>query len=334
MSDSEKEASETVSGLTSEDKDRVSTFKEDELSHRTRKGYQYKWNLFEEEFCEARGAQSLPADPKLVAAYLTKRAEQWSTSTVQRDYLSISWKHRAAGCDDPTNSQEVSQVMKAIHQRADPDEGIGKRKALLTKHIKSMVDSLPLETPSADSGVWEEAMYLRGLRNRALIVIGYAGALRATELAEIRMEDIALKSRGAEVHIPDTKTEPRVVGISYGEESRYCPVRSLEAWIEAASISSGPIFRRVHNSTRIVDHSIHRKTVWKVVVDAAEEAGIDPDQVGAHSLRRGHITQGALNGVSLERLRRHAGHKDPATTAEYIQDACRMEQETSQELGL
>lgn len=332
MSHSDKMNSE--SSITPEDEDRVMDYKKDQLSPRSKQVYQYSWDRFANQFCEERGAEALPAAPKLVAAYLTARAQEWTTSTVQRDCLSISWKHRTNGCDDPTNSREVSRVMKAIHQRADPDEGVGKRKPLLTKHIKAMIDSLPLRTPSDGDGIWEKAAYRRALRNRALILVGYAGALRASEIAEVRMEDITPRSGGMEVRIPDTKTTPRVVGVSRGKDGRYCPVRSLRAWTEAVDIGSGPIFRRVHNSAELGTCAIHRKTVWRVVVDAAEDAGIAPEQVGAHSLRRGHLTQAALNGVSLERLRRHAGHASPATTAEYVQDARRMEQETSQELGL
>jgi integrase len=332
MPHSDKMSSE--SSITPEDEDRVMDYKKDQLSPRSQETYQYSWDLFEEEFCEERGAQALPADSRLVAAYLAKRAEQWTTSTVQRDYLAISWKHRINNFDDPTNSRDVSRVMKGVHQRADPDEGTGKRKPLLTKHIKDIIASLPLDPASAEEGTWAVAMYRRALRNRALILIGYAGAFRASEVAEVRVEDITPKSGGVEIRIPDTKTTPRVVGISRGEDDRYCPVRSLRVWTEAVDIDSGPVFRRVYNSAELATCAIHRKTVWRVVVDAAEDAGIDPEQVGAHSLRRGHLTQAALNGVSLERLRRHAGHKDPGTTAEYIQDARRMDQETSQELGL
>lgn len=301
---------------------------------RTLQTYSYKWGTYK-DFCEDRNALALPSPPKVVSAYLLHRSKTLTTQTVQGDRLAIGWKHRSAGHEDPTNSHLVSRAMQVVHQRADPNEGNGQMHALLTADIRDMVDSLSLEAPSDEDGVWEKAMYLRALRDRSLILLGYGAALRASELAGVRVEDFDFNERGMEVHIPDSKTTPRTVGVSFASDARYCPVRSLKEWRSSVGITAGPIYRRVHNSAEIVDYEIDRRTVWRVVKGTAKDIGLDhADRVGAHSLRRGHATQAALSGVSLERLRRQLGHQDPATTARYIQDARRMKEETSQELGL
>jgi integrase len=225
--------------------------------------------------------------------------------------------------------------MKAIHQRANSNEGPGPMHPLLTEDIKEMIDSLSLEGPSDEDGVWEKAMHLRAQRDQALILLGYAAALRASELAKVQVTDFGFNQQGMEVHIEETKTSPRTVGVGFSKDVRYCAVRSLKKWTNSAEITSGPVFRRVFNSARIADREIDRRTVWRVIKGAAKDANVDKaDEVGAHSVRRGHATQAVLNGVSLERLQKQLGHKDPATTSKYVRDARRMQEETSQDLGL
>lgn len=312
----------------------ISGLLDESFATRTLKTYGYKWNRYS-DYCEDQGVQALPSHPGVVSAYLLTRSKKWTTQTVQGDRLAISWKHRSSGYDDPTDNQLVSRTMRAVHQRADPNEGSGKMHALLTEDIKKMIDSLLLDAPS-NEGVWEKAMRLRALRDQALILLGFAAALRASEIAGVQAKDFEFNQEGMELHLSDTKTNvPRIIGVSRVEDVRYCPVRSLKRWTSSADITSGPVFRRVHNSAQLGDHEIDRRTVWRIIKGTAKDAEIDDaDQVGAHSVRRGHATQAALNDVPLERLRRQLGHKDPATTAGYIQDARRMQEETSQELGL
>ncbi len=115
-------------------------------------------------------------------------------------------------------------------------------------------------------------------------------------------------------------------------------MRALGEWTGAAGIEEGPIFRAVPRSAKIATgeeaEPITGKTVRNVIGDAAEDASLDPERMAGHSLRRGHITQGALNGAGLDRLMKQAGHADPRTTAEYVEDAKRMETNTSRDLGL
>ena len=201
-----------------------------------------------------------------------------------------------------------------------------------------MVDALPLEEPGEGAGPAVRATYLRALRDRAIILVGYAGAFRRGELAQIEAEDVTLNADGMEIHVPKTKTEPRTVGINFARTVEFCPVRTLQEWKSAADIEDGPLFRAVPRSAEIASDEaadpITGKTVRNVLGDAAEATGLDRDTVAGHSLRRGHLTQGALNGAELNRLMKQAGHADPRTTAGYVEDAKRMETNTSRDLGL
>lgn len=340
MAESEPEGdptSESLNGLTSKDKKRISEYAEHTLHPRTRRQYERVWGYFA-EFCEERGVSPLPATPEIIAAYLADRAQDLAAVTVSKDVYVISWKHKQKGLRDTTLAPEVQTVLKGIRRTADPDEGYGKRKALLTEEIRAVIRALPLEEPSSEVGPKERAKYLRALRNRALFLVGYAGGFRASELIAIRMGDIALNESGMDVHVPEAKTGPRDTGISYATDPDLCPVRSLHAWVEAVGIKAGPVFRRVRHSAEVppddTANPIDYSTLWREINIATEAADIDSDQVGPHSLRRGHVTQAKLNGADMDRIRRHVGHKHLKDTAGYVEDVNRMKTNTSRDLGL
>jgi integrase len=327
------------SGVTTEDARRMGELAEEDRRPSTRRVYRSKWRGFL-RFCDERDAEPLPARPEVVGAYLSKRADEVSLSTIRQDVAAIRWMHERHGAEDPTDHAGVSRILDGINQTSD--RAPEKKQAVLTKHVRAMVDTLPLEEPQSDSsgepGPAARAAYLRALRDRSIILVGYAGAFRRGELARIREEDVSLNPDGMEIHVPKTKTEPRTVGINFARNADFCPVRTLREWMNAAGIKEGPIFRAVPRSAEIAPDDeaepVSGKTVRNVIGDAAEAAGLDRDTVAGHSLRRGHLTQGALNGAELNRLMKQAGHVDPRTTAGYVEDAKRMETNTSRDLGL
>jgi len=205
-----------------------------------------------------------------------------------------------------------------------------------------MVQAIRTPAPSPDAGPEAVAGYLRSLRDRALLLLGYAAALRRGELAAVRREHITFNPDGLELSIPRSKTDQEgagaTVGVNYAEASELCPVTAVRTWMGAAEIESGPIFRAVPRSAEIRSDEtadpISGRTVRNAIARAAEAADLDPKDFAGHSLRRGHLTQGAMNGAELHRLQMQARHADPRTTAEYIEDANRMETNTSRHLGL
>lgn len=322
-------------GVTIEDAERITELANEDRRPSTRRVYESKWGLFE-AFCSERGADALPAGEELVAAYLSKRSEEVSLSTIRQDVAAIRWMHERHGAEDPTDGAGVSRVLDGINQTSDTTPV--KKQAVLTEHVRAMVDALPTEAPEEGAGPAARARWLRALRDRALILVGYAGAFRRVELARIRAEDVTLNADGMEVHVPKAKTEPRTVGINFSRNADFCPVRTLQEWRKAAGIDEGPIFRAVPRSAEIAPDGeadpITGKAVRNAIGRAAEATGLDRDAVAGHSLRRGHLTQGALNGAGLNRLMKQAGHTDPRTTAGYVEDARRMKTNTSRDLGL
>lgn len=340
MSESEfdgKSVPEYSDEISSEDRERISKYIEHTLAPETRKSYEAVWDLFA-RFCEERDLSPLPAVPQVVAAYLTKRAQDLTAGTVSKDSRIISWKHEQEGLRDPTVATNVRKVLKGIRQCSDPEKGYGQRQPLLTEEIRDIVRALPLRKPPAESGPMRFAEYLRGLRDRALVLLGFASAFRASELIAVRMEHVTFNEAGVDIHLPEAKTGPRSTGISYAMNDDFCPVQSLCRWTEAANIEDGTLFRGVGHDAEIAPDSeakpIDYSTLWRITKKTAEAAGIDSDQIGPHSLRRGHVTQAKLNGADLDRIRRHVGHKNLQSTFEYIGDVARMETNTSQDLGL
>ncbi|PQJ26764.1 hypothetical protein BSZ35_19135 [Salinibacter sp. 10B] len=326
---------ELPAGVSAEDARRMGELANEDRRPSTRRVYRSKWRGFV-SFCDERDAEPLPASPEMVGNYLSKRAEEVSLSTIRQDVAAIRWMHERHGAEDPTDHAGVGRILDGINQTSDRTPK--KKQAVLTKHVRAMVETLPLEEPDEDAGPAARATYFRALRDRAIILVGYAGAFRRAELATIDAEDVSLNADGMEVHVPKTKTEPRTIGINFARNADFCPVRTLREWLNAAGIEEGPVFRAVPRSAEIAADeqakAITGKTVRNVIGDAAEAAGLDRKTVAGHSLRRGHLTQGALNGAELNRLMKQAGHADPRTTAEYVEDTKRMETNTSRDLGL
>jgi integrase len=329
--------------------DVLDRFAQEPVADSTRRVYRRHWRAFA-EWCAAEGRPALPATSETVRAYaIAEGARGLSPSTIRGRLAAVRFVHRAEGEPDPTAGREVENTVKNLTRQVEaPPEP---KKALSSDDVADMVRALP-GAPS-DGGASEEgtggtpagspeARRLRGVRDRALILVGYAAALRRSELAGMTPAHLTFDSEGFEVFIPkskgDQEGEGQTVAVRRGQSVDLCPKRALQRWIEAAGIEAGPVFRRVRNDGTFAPDGRAKPLSGQAVADAikraAKGAGLDPEKVSGHSLRRGHITTAARNGADLAALQRQARHEDPKTTAEYIEDARRMETSTSQHLGL
>jgi site-specific recombinase XerD len=156
---------------------------------------------------------------------------------------------------------------------------------------------------------------LAGVRDRALLLLGFAGAFRRSELVALDVADLSFTARGVEVTIRRSKTDQegagRVVAIPLGSQAETCPVRSLRAWLEAAGIEAGSIFRAVNRWGRVGGRLADRDVAC-TVKRAAERAGLDPAAFSGHSLRAGLATSAALAGKSDRAIMATTGHKSRA----------------------
>jgi integrase len=148
-----------------------------------------------------------------------------SLSTVRQDIAAIRWMHSRHGCDDPTQHAGVQRILDGINQTKRGD-GRKPKRAVLTKHVRAMVEAVRTDDSGTDAGCVARNRYLRGLRDAALLLVGYAGAMRRSGLASITFDDLTLNEQGVEVHLLKTKTESRTVGINRAETPDFCPVRA------------------------------------------------------------------------------------------------------------
>jgi integrase len=200
----------------------------------------------------------------------------------------------------------VSETLKGIRRSiGTAQEG---KAPLLTSDIRRIVASCP--------------QTLSGLRDRALILVGFAGAFRRSELASIDLAHLSFTEDGLIIDLRRSKTDQeasgRKVGIPFGKEEETCPVRALRRWLAEAGITAGAVFRGVNRHGKLSRRGLHKDCVGWIVKRAASRASLKPEPLGGHSLRAGCVTQAAMNGVSERDIMRQTGHKSAEMLARYI----------------
>jgi integrase len=303
-------------------------YHEKALSENIRKAYWRGWEDFA-QFCDERGFPLMPSTEQAVVLFLTERARRLRPSTLNQRLSAIQHVHDQRDEDSPTRSKAVRNVMRGI--RRDEDNSPRQAKPLLTADVKAMVGALPTDSD-------RRPKRLRALRDRALILIGFAGALRRSELAALRREDVEERSDGLLVTIPESKTDQEGKGQQVAIRrvgGDYCPPGALKTWTEAAGIESGPLFRGVRQNGELRPNAVTGKTVGAVVRGAAERCGLaDTGRITGHSLRAGHITQASKAGVPDGLIQAHSRHKSDRAFREYVRPQKLLENTSSAHLGL
>jgi integrase len=274
-------------------------------SKSTHRAYASDWRDFE-SWCATHRQTSLPADPGTVAAYLSSLATTGKSkaSTLRRRCAAIAYRHRAAGHDSPASHPGVKETLAGIVRTIG---AAPRKKAALT------VDMLAKAARRIPGD-------LHGLRDRALILLGFAAALRRSELVGLDVEDIQRHPKGLVVTIRRSKTdqtgEGRIKAIPRGRRLKV--IEALDAWLAAARIASGPIFRAERAGT-VSGERLCDRQVARIVKKRAREIGLDPALFAGHSLRSGFITSADEYDAPLEKTAAHAGHAKLDTTRGYIQ---------------
>jgi integrase len=290
----------------------------------TLRAYMSDWLQFE-NWCRLHRLQSLPASPETVALYIADIASNHAVATITRRLCSITERHRASGfANSPANAHHlvVSETMKGI-RRVFGTVQKGKS-PLLTADIRKIVSKCPRGT--------------RGGRDKLLILIGFAGAFRRSELAHMRIQDLTIYKDGLVIELPRSKTdqlgEGREVGIPRCGKRATCPVRALEHWLSSSGISMGPLLRPVSKNGRVLVRGLHPDSIGLIIKRAAARAGMDTRSIAGHSLRAGCVTQAAKNGVPDRQIMKQTGHKSVAMLQRYIRDLKIPEQNAAARLGI
>jgi site-specific recombinase XerD len=278
-------------------------------------------------WCAKHGLEPLPAAAATVAAYLTDHADQLATSTLQRRLYALSALHRAGGFDSPADAPEVQAVwsgIKRTHRMAPAQKA-----PTLTKVIAAMVE--PLGERRID------------VRDRALLLMGFAGAFRRSELVALNVEDITDTDDGLRIAVrrskADQEGEGDAVGLPYGSNPATCPVRAWRAWLEVSEITEGPAFRAItrHDNAarpRIGSRRLSTDAVAIIVKERAKAAGFDRTTFAAHSLRAGFATEAFRQGVPELSVMRHGRWKSSASMRGYIREGTLWSDNAAAKLGL
>lgn len=259
-------------------------------------------------WCTARALPSCPAAPETLAVFLADEARRSvKPSTLSRRLAAIRYAHVAAKLDPPTNAEEVRHVLRGIRRSVGTAPT---RKAPATAEcVAAMVSHCPKT--------------LAGVRDRALLLLGFGGAFRRSELAALDVVDLAEGPEGLRVTVRHSKTDQEgagaVVPVTRGAHA--CPVKAVRTWLTAAAITSGPVFRPVSKEGRARDARLTPYSVGEIVKAYAARAGYDPATFGGHSLRAGFLASAAERGKPLDRMMAVSRHKRVDTVLGYIRRA-------------
>lgn len=254
-------------------------------AERTVRAYRGAFDAFR-GWCEGVEASALPASVATTASYLASLADRGcKASTVDLHAAAIAFAHRAAGHEPPTNSEPVKAVIRGIRRT------IGTK---VTRKAPATADALKKILRKIPDG-------LAGKRDRALLLLGFAAALRRSELAALQVSDLQRSSEGVLVHIARSKTDQEGAGhtVAVPAGSKLKPVQALDAWLLASTITAGPVFRPIGKGGRIGLVALTDRSVAQIVKDRAAAAGFDAALFAGHSLRAGFVTSALEAGADL-----------------------------------
>jgi integrase len=311
-----------LDGTLASERDAADIYRRMAKAENTRRAYRAAIRVWC-DWCARHDLPPLPATGQDVAAFLAgERGRNLLPQTLKLRRAAIRYLHRAAGCPVPTDDICVSETLAGINRDAARKGQQPRKKVAATATIlRRLIAPIPGD--------------LRGLRDRAVLLVGFAGALRRSELAAIRFEHLEKTERGIRLTLPHSKgdqTDAVMVPLPYGD-TELCPVHALELWQRAAGLMEGAVFRRIWlpprattGSTaeppplpRIGTAAITPQTVAQIVQLRAMAAGFERRDLGGHSLKRGALTTGMDRGVHPAKLKRLGRHKSFDVLGEYLE---------------
>ena len=304
-------------------------FAQKSRAENTKRAYKTDWADFT-TWCEARALTSLPAQPVTVGNYLSDLAKgdpaagrpPRAVATLQRRLAAISQAHKLAGHPSPSKDEWVRTVMKGIRRQL----GTAQHRVApaVTDVLRQWVRHLP------DS--------LLGTRDRALLLLGFAGAFRRSELAGLDVGDVRFVPEGLLITLRRSKTDQEgegiVKGIPFGDWAETCPVRALKAWLKAPGLKEGPLFRPLNRHGKIKPKRMNAGDIATVIKRTAAAAGFEAEEFSGHSLRAGLVTSAIAAGVDDRTAMKQTGHRDRRTFDRYVRDSTKFRDNAAGKVGL
>ena len=277
----------------------------------TLRAYATDWANFA-AWCDEHGFTAMPAMPEVIGAYLAAAGEGYALPTLRRRVAAIVRACRIAGHALDTKHPAIRETLRGIGRKHGTP---ARRSAALTiADMRKLVRSC--------------GTTLAGARDRALFLIGFAGALRRSELVGLDVADVTWSSEGLELLITRSKTDAQGggarIGINRGKAAEMCPVTALQSWLTEAGITDGPIFRKVNRGSAVEQARLTTGSVRDVLLKRASDAGVTgtwEEPVSPHGLRAGFVTAAYRNGVPDEEIMGHTRHRSLASMRTYVRRA-------------
>src|SRR6056300_855923 len=265
-------------------------------------------------FCAQNGFKSLPSDPKIVSLYLTQLStKDIKISTIKRRLVSIGVIHKLKGHYLDTKHPSIIENLMGIKRR----KGVNQKgkKPLLINNLKKIINVIDEQQKEK----------IKIFRDRSIILIGFSGGFRRSEIVGLDYDDLEFVKEGLKINIKRSKTdqfgEGSIKGLPYFDNPEYCPVASIQNWIEISKINSGPLFRRFSKGSNLSEKRLTDQTVALLIKNYLNLAGIDSRNYSGHSLRSGFATTAAEAGVEERSIMAMTGHKSSEMVRRYIKEA-------------
>lgn len=304
-------AQPTLPAILNEKIERAAAYAKAARSSATRRAYESDWAIFT-AWCAAHGLAALPASPDVVAVFASDQATAGrNPSTINRRIAAIGHHHRAAGFPAPTalpTAGRLAEVLAGI--RAEHGGAKRQKRPADAAALRNMLSVV-------------EGDGLRAVRDRAILAIGMAAALRRSEIVALELGHVGIVPEGLRLTIARSKTDQARAGalIAIPEGMRIRPKALLLAWMAAAGHDDGFLFRRLSRADALTPAPMSDRAIARLVQLYAAKAGYDPTQFAGHSLRAGFLTEGAAQGATIFKLQEVSRHKSVQILSDYVRNA-------------
>jgi integrase len=301
----------TLPAILNDKIERAAAYARAARSAATRKAYDSDWAIFT-AWCAAHGLSALPATPEVVAVFASDQATAGlNPSTINRRIAAIGHHHRGNGHPAPTalpSAGRLAEVLAGI--RAEHGDAKRRKQPADAAALRNMLAAI-------------EGTGLRAVRDRAILAIGMAAALRRSEIVALQVDHVGIVPEGLRLTIARSKTDQARQGavIAIPEGSRIRPKALLLAWMAAAGHGEGPLFRRLSRGDLLTPAAMSDRAIARLVQQYAGAAGYDPTQFAGHSLRAGFLTEGAAQGATIFKLQEVSRHKSVQVLSDYVRNA-------------
>ena len=267
-----------------------------------------------ELFCLKNGFKSMPSDSKIVSLYLTYLStKDVKMSTLKRRLVAIGVIHRLKGHYlDTKHPSIIENIMGIKRRKGSVQKG---KKPLLINNLKTIINVI-------DDIKDDE---IKRYRDRTIILIGFSGGFRRNEIVSLDFDDLDFVNEGLKINLKKSKTdqfgEGLIKALPYFDNPNYCPVKSLQKWLNYSKIDNGPVFRRLNKGSKLTENRLTDQTVAILIKKYLQSSGIDSKNYSGHSLRSGFATSAADSGAEERSIMAMTGHKSTEMVRRYIKEA-------------